>query len=359
MGTGHPGGASILHAPNVHTGGGLVLLQALLSHWPADRPRVALLDERARDLIELPPAVEVNWVRPSPGSRLAAEWTLRRVAHRGDTVLCFHGLPPLLPMPARILVFQQNRHLLGLSRLSGFKPRTALRLAVERLWAWLLRHRPDAYVVQTPSMARALQDWHGGPVRVHVLPFVDDWTPPARSAAPRWDFVYVADGEAHKNHARLLQAWRILAEQGYRPSLALTLSRRDEALAREVEALRQRHGLAIEDLGPLARPAVLGLYGDARALIYPSIAESFGLPLLEALRCGLPILAADLDYVRDVCRPTLVFDPLAPDAIAAAVRRFLEAQPAPRPAEPADGRLCDAGDFWRAIDRLGTERCES
>jgi glycosyltransferase involved in cell wall biosynthesis len=68
---------------------------------------------------------------------------------------------------------------------------------------------------------------------------------------------------------------------------------------------------------------VLSLYATARAMIFPSTSESFGLPLIEATHAGLPILASELDYVRDVCSPVQTFDPTSAISIARAVKRFL------------------------------------
>ena len=59
-------------------------------------------------------------------------------------------------------------------------------------------------------------------------------------------------------------------------------------------------------------------------MIFPSTSESFGLPLVEAAHLGLPILAPELDYVRDVCSPVQTFDPTSPLSIARAVKRFLK-----------------------------------
>lgn len=65
------------------------------------------------------------------------------------------------------------------------------------------------------------------------------------------------------------------------------------------------------------------LYQRAGALIYPSTMESLGLPLIEARRMGLPIIASERDYVRDIIDPEQSFDPLSPVSIARAVERFL------------------------------------
>lgn len=342
----------VLYAPNVHTGGGYVLLQNLLAaQSPVSAALTAFLDARARARLTLPSNVLVHWVRPSVGSRFEAERLLRASTRAGDVVLCFHGLPPVLPIAGRVVVFHQNRLHLDNSPLRQFAPRTALRLGLERLLGRLFRHRVAEYIVQTPTMARDLARWYrpsktsGAAPAIRVLPFLEALPPrpnTAGSTAPAWDFVYVSDGEAHKNHRCLLQAWQLLAEQGLRPRLALTLGPRDSALAQDVQALCANSGAEIHNLGHLPREQVLELYGAARALIFPSTSESFGLPLIEAQHLGVPILAPELDYVRDICSPVQTFDPHSPVSIARAVRRFLAQPEAPLViGQPAD--------LWQAL----------
>jgi glycosyltransferase involved in cell wall biosynthesis len=333
----------LLYAPNVHTGGGAVLLESVLAAWPARLPLLGWLDERARARLPLPADACIRWVRPEVGSRLRAEFALAAESRPQDQVLCFHGLPPLLRNRGRLALFQQNRLYFGQARLADFGWRTRLRLRIEQAISRALRRRVQTWWVQTPSMAQGLRDWYGAAeVDVRVLPFAQPTPAAPRRVGPRWDFVYVADGEAHKNHASLLKAWQLLAEQGLHPSLALTLGPRDERLARAVAAAAQAHGLRISNLGQLPHAQVLALYADARALIFPSRSESFGLPLVEARRVGLPILAGELDFVRDVCEPVQTFDPASPVSIARAVRRFLGSAQAPL--EPGS-----AADFLRAL----------
>jgi glycosyltransferase involved in cell wall biosynthesis len=124
--------------------------------------------------------------------------------------------------------------------------------------------------------------------------------------------------------------------------LALTLGARDHTLLAEVEALRARTGIDLHNLGAGSHEQVLALVAASRALIYPSLGESFGLPLIEATQLGRPIVAAERDYVRDVCEPTQTFDPESPTSIARAVRRFLE-QPEPLTA------IRDPAALWAAL----------
>lgn len=331
-------GRLLMYAPNVHTGGGLVLLRDMLHAWPANRPLVAWLDARARSRLAVPEGSLVVWVEPSFGSRLGAELSLARESRQGDRVLCFHGLPPLLPNAADIVLFQQNRIYLGQIDLKRFSLRTRLRLRVELFISKTFRHRVKTYWVQTPSMASSLKQWYGpGRVDVRILPFAVPFDRPPEGLPREFDFVYVADGEAHKNHRTLVEAWVGLRARGLTPTLALTLSQRDAELKRWLADQVQAHGLAITDLGVMPHAEIAGLYGRARALIFPSLGESFGLPLIEAGVLGLPILAGELDFVRDVCAPAETFDPTSAVSIERAVLRFMGMAEVPRqPASAAD-----------------------
>lgn len=312
----------MLHAPGVHTGGGLVLLQNLLSA-PQSPLAFANLDSRALARVKPPNGAVINEVRPSVAARLRAELLLARSSRADDAVLCFHGMPPLFRVAGKVMVFLQNRNYLGLDPASSFYGKTRFRLPLERLICRLFKRNVHEYIVQTPYMARATRAWHGGEPRIRIIPYLDAAPASAAPAERAHDFIYVADGEAHKNHRNLLDAWVLLASEGVRPSLALTVEPRFPRLLEEIAALRAEHALRVENLGVLSREQLAQAYAASGALIFPSISESFGLPLVEAGRAGLPIVAAELDYVRDACEPVQTFDPASPISIARAVRRFL------------------------------------
>ena len=329
----------LMHAPNVHSGGGGVLLQEIMQAT-SDSLCLVQLDERIGGSLNITPGVDRYLVRRSMLARLLAEWRLRQKCKPDDIVLCFHGMPPLFPLPGHVVVFVQNRLLLGRQPLGGFPFRVALRIRLERLWCRLFRGHADEYVVQTPSMARALSAWHGGQPSIRVLPFAAGVMENGGAAQPaEYDFVYVASGEAHKNHERLIEAWQLLAEAGLFPSLALTLGAENHGLLERLGRVSSQHSVRIHNLGTLARDRVLNLYRHANALIYPSRDESLGLPLLEAAAAGLPIIAAERDYVRDIVVPAETFDPESAVSIARAVRRFLGQPEAPLSVSTAEGFL--------------------
>ena len=321
-------GQLVLHAPNIHSGGGGVLLRNILA--ATDLPvRWAQLDVRIRDSCRLPQCTVKHYVNPSVISRLLAEWRLRRDTTENDIILCFHGLPPLFPLRGKVVIFVQNRILIEQCSLSSYPLRVRVRLCIERLWGRALQGRCSRYVVQTPSMAVLLEHWLRRVVPISVMPFIPavclSATLNSGNEIQKYAFVYVASGEAHKNHDNLLLAWRLLAEAGLNPSLALTVDALSHPrLASEIERQRIHNGLNIVNLGMVARADIPVLYKSSSALIFPSKVESFGLPLIEATQMGLQVLASELDYVRDVIEPIETFNPESPVSIARAVRRFLK-----------------------------------
>ena len=330
----------LLHAPNVHSGGGFVLLQELLDSAPAAL-QWAQLDSRTQSCLRLSKLTEVHYVAQTVFARLSAEWRLWRNTRSGDVTLCFNGLPPIFPLSGRVVVFQQNRILLGMNSLRQFPARVALRIGLERLIAKIFKHHATEYVVQTGTMARDLRWWHGGNPAVSILPFADPISVDHKENddLDKHDFVYVATGDAHKNHEKLLDAWVLLAESGLFPSLVLTVGTENERLLARITQLSASNGMPIKNLGKLSREQVLNLYKHSRALIFPSISESFGLPLFEAAACGLPVLASELDYVRDIVDPVETFDSNSAVSIARAVRRFLGCAESPVKILTASGFL--------------------
>lgn len=321
-----------IHAPNIHTGGGLKLLQGMLT---AAGPQLAgaQLDARAKALLQVPAGVAVDYVTHTLWSRLAAEWRLRRV-EPGHLILCPHGLPPLFSLPARAAVLALNRLFVDGSDLGHFPWRPRLRIMIERQWLRRFQSHASLYVVQTASMVTLFNSVLRPGTAVAVLPFDDPahLQAASRPAAPAHDFLYPANGDAHKNHQRVLEAWRLLARGGLKPSLALTISAGaypalHAQIAREVE----EHGLRITNLGYLTQTQMQALYAASGALLFPSLVESFGLPLIEARDRRMPIVAPELDYVRDIVAPTETFDPLSAVSMARAVRRLM-GQPEPAPA---------------------------
>lgn len=322
----------ILYAPNVHQGGGRVLLESLIDILPQD----AVLVHDQRFVFDGSRHIKPKSVPPTFFGRFLAEIWLRFNSDRADIVICFGNLPPIFRLNSKVIVFLQNRYLVDAVCLCGFAFKTRVRLLIERLLLSVNKRNADEFVVQTPTMARLLLSKLGinnlSSKQVKVLPFfVDELNYERQSKPQRKDksssqsFIYVASGEPHKNHLNLIKAWVLLADQGISPKLILTLDNRSFSLLEKfINKMSANHpNLQIHNFGRVTPKRLRTLYGEVGALIYPSIMESFGIPLVEAREHKLPVLAGELDYVRDILDPEETFDPKSPTSIACAVRRFL------------------------------------
>ena len=332
----------------MHQGGGKTLLTALLAAIPCKVNVFVQLDSR----MVLPTAANlfVKIVKPSIWQRLCVEWWLARHVQEQDVVLCFGNLPPLFRLRGHTVVFVQNRYLVDYVRLNGFSYKTRLRIEVERLWLSIGMANVDEFIVQSPSMKNLLDARTKGKIPVTVLPFMIVNEGYERrlhyheiQLKKEIDFLYVASGEPHKNHRQLIEAWCLLAGEGLFPSLTLTLdSSSFETLCSWIDQKTVQCALNVKNVGRLRHDQVMQLYSHAGALIYPSTFESFGLPLIEARQAGLPVLASELDYVRDILDPEQTFNPESSVSIAMAVKRFMGIS---EPALP----LQNAGGFMKHV----------
>ena len=334
-----------LYAPNVHVGGGRVLLTALLDALGGRDGLILILDQRLD--VTIPPAAEVWQVPPTVAGRMRVELRLWKMLGEDDTLLSLNNLPPLLARRGRQSVFIQNRYVLDSSQDGALGFPVRLRVWSERLWLRAALSPIHRLLVQTPSMRRQVRVATG--YDAEIVPFAKLPVQMEKGVVEqRVDFLYVASGEPHKNHRNLIQAWILLSEEGCFPSLCLTLDEsRFPELFHWIEQMRLRYRLHLENRSELKQGELSTLYASAKALIFPSLFESFGLPLLEAQRAGLPIIASEIDVVRDVVAPVESFDPTSPISIARAVKRFLGLETPSLPLMGADHflRLVERGDL--------------
>jgi len=330
-------GKVIISAVNVHTGGGLCLLNSVLELNCAELRLVCFVDERAKGLINYHSNHEIQYIKPTILARAKAELDLLRRVTRDDMVLAFGNLPPVFPLRGKVFLLIQNRFLVdNLTCLRHLSVRATLRNIAERLWIRSFMRNVDICIVQSTSMSKLLEDlFSSSRLDVRVFPFIGPFqherTFQRKALAVKsWagspsNFLYVASGDPHKNHRNLISAWRQLADWGLYPSLCLTIDRKAHPkLTTWIDLQSKCYNLNIRNLGLVTRIEVLSLYEKSSALIYPSLIESIGLPLIEARMAGLPILASELDFVRDSVQPAETFDPTSGISIARAVVRFMK-----------------------------------
>ncbi len=137
-------------------------------------------------------------------------------------------------------------------------------------------------------------------------------------------FLYLGTIEPRKNLLRLLRAWEPLYLAGEAPPLVIVGKRGwlSEPFFEAVERSPAREGLILT--GYVLDDDLPALIAAATAFVFPSLYEGFGLPPLEAMACGTPVLCSDRSSLPEVVGDAaLLFDPTDEEAIRAAMRRLL------------------------------------
>jgi len=213
-----------------------------------------------------------------------------------------------------------------------FTRRTRLRMRATIPWS--ARH--SAVVLTGSEHARAdiLARYELPPQRVAVTPYAADsrFRRLAPGAAderlagvglPTQYLLCVGNLQPRKNLPRLLEAYASLSTD-IRPPLVVV--GQPAWLYHDVYAAVRDHGLTdeVQFTGFVTTDELVALYNRAHAFAYPSLYEGFGLPVLEALACGVPTLASDRSSLPEVAgEAALLVDPESVDAIAAGLERLI------------------------------------
>lgn len=203
--------------------------------------------------------------------------------------------------------------------------------------ATMARHAA-AVIVNSRDVERRFIDfigregWRRPPTAVAPLGVEPAFLDTVPAVAPGRPYLVVCSTiEARKNHAFLLQLWRDLLSRfgGGVPALVLVGRRgwESEAAIDLLDRSRALKGHVFEAPG-LSTPGLAQLVGGAQALLMPSFAEGYGIPVVEALTLGTPVIASDIPVHREVAGGhAVLLDPLDGPAWADAIMRAAREPP--------------------------------
>ncbi len=155
----------------------------------------------------------------------------------------------------------------------------------------------------------------GAPTTLHV-------DTPEYDAVPSFPFaLYPAQVWEHKNHLRLLDAVALLRDRGV--VVPVVCPGQPNPRLRQVRRHAAKVGVdgLVTFPGYLSDAQLAGLYERARCLVFPSLFEGFGFPVLEAFVAALPVACASATSLEELAGPAAVqFDGTVVEAIAEALR---------------------------------------
>jgi glycosyltransferase involved in cell wall biosynthesis len=246
----------------------------------------------------------------------------------------FYTLPALCPCPAVVTIHDITFDL----HPEWYAPRA--RLAFSGFAASSARKARHVLTVSECSRRDILRAYSLPADRVTAVPLAPD--PEFRSVEDPGELarvraahelgeeylLHVGSITPRRNLPRLLEAFASVRSRA--PHLTLALAGRVEPPSLPLEGEIEKRGLrgAVRLLGYVSPADLPALYSGAAAVVYPSLYEGFGLPVLEAMACGAPVLASATSCFPEVAGDAaLLVDPLDAEAMSAGIWSLLSDMP--------------------------------
>ena len=310
----------LIDALHITMGGGKVLLEYLVDNLVKRQVAFHLLrDERCPEL-QREAIIGKVFVMSDSGN--ARKKFYEQYRNDYSSVFCFGNIPAPIKMPCPVHTYVHNVNLLKIPQGLSFKRK--IKTWLKQKYIAFYAKNTDTWIVQTQNTEDCLRQ--ALPCKgklVLQLPFynIPETLKEVESQSKvRTDYILVGDYTRTRGHNELVEAWVKLAEKGYTPTLHLTLSNGSDFPSVVEEA--NKRGAHIINHGIVPFEELAKLYSRCKATVYPSINESLGLGIIEAIEAGCDVIGTDLPYLHSICMPSATFSKQNADAIAAAVLRY-------------------------------------
>ena len=316
-----------VNASNIHTGGGKVILYDFISATKYFNKINFNIYIDSRFNFQDLERNNVSFTITEKSQRFLVCFDIEKKTNVGDIIIYLTNIPPIIKHKCKTVLVQSNRFVIDYFPLSGFSIKTKIRLNAEKFLFFINKNNTDYFVVKSESMYSVLQRKGIDRNKIFIIAYMkkNENQKITNGNFKRQNdiFLYVSSDDPHKNHKNLIEAWCLLSKENIYPKLILTIDKNTN-LYNYFEQKIKEYSLDVDVKSNLERNEVLNLYNKSTAFIYPSFFESYGLPLVEADQHKLPVIASELDYVRDILDPVETFDPNSAKSISRSVKRFLK-----------------------------------
>ncbi len=266
---------------------------------------------------------------------LGQQWAVPRVLRRcgADVYHSAYYLMPYLPGVPAVLTYYdlipiRYPHYYGRWQPLIYRLASLLALQTARL----------TLAISEATRGDLIRYFHLDPQRIAVTPLAaaDSMRPatPERISQVRRKYrlpdqyvLYLGINKPHKNLVRLLEAWSLFSRRN--PGSAVHLVIAGHWDERYPQAKRRCEELGLREVltfaGPVSESDLPALYSGARLFVFPSLYEGFGLPVLEAMACGAPVICSNTSSLPEVAGDgAVLIDPFNIEAFAQALQDVLD-----------------------------------
>ena len=292
----------------INDSGGLILLEYLIERLESSNLDVFyLFDSRTIDVFRHIESSKKLFLSNSVLERLSFYFKYR---NKYSYILCFGNIPPPIKLNVPVYVYFHQQLFLNIPK--SFSVAQKAIYIFKQTVIFLQKENATIWIVQSQMMKSRFAEKYlkGRDSKVKILPFYPPLQIESFSDIERKknSFIYISNSSPHKNHRLLIEAFSNVFDKVSIGSLLVTIPSSSIELCNLISE-KLELGYPILNVGFIDRQKLIELYLSHEYLIFPSLSESFGLGLVEAIDCGCKVIVSDLSYAYEVCKPSLTFDP--------------------------------------------------
>ncbi|WP_250255051.1 glycosyltransferase [Chryseobacterium sp. Marseille-Q3244] len=303
----------LIDALYINNGGGKVLLDYLVQKLVDHKLEVFyLFDERCSNDFGYIPSDRKQYLKASLSNR---HTFYKNNSQKFTKVFCFGNLPPTIRLNIPVYTYLQQKLFLTIPKEFNISQRLLFRVK-SLIFSKFLKNT-NFLLVQSNLMKESfLKKYTFNADNVVTLPFYPNEDLINKEDQREADsYIYVSAGAPHKNHIRLLNAFCKFYDETKRGKLYITVDLGTFISLGEFIQEKINQGYPIVNLGFVKREQLIERYNKTEYLVFPSLEESFGLGIVEAIECGCKVIGANLPYMFQVCEPSVTFDPFEEKSI--------------------------------------------
>lgn len=232
-----------------------------------------------------------------------------------NSIVCLANVPPPIANNLPVTIYFHNDLLIRplnvsintMNRISNFIKKKYIQYLSKNTYSW---------VVQTELMKNKLNKFLNVQSNNILVAPIFEISSQSTTQKQKNSFLYISNFSNHKNHKRLYKAFVNAANKvDSKIQLNLTLPK-DIFKESFYSNKKYPKNLQIINHGILNDYQIKQLYSTSEYLIFPSLNESFGLPLVESISKKCKVITSNLDYVSEVVKPSLTFNPYSTSSIS-------------------------------------------
>ena len=236
--------------------------------------------------------------------------------------ICLANIPPPITIDKPVYIYFHNVLLLEpFNKLQGLK--TQLSNFIKKNYIRSNNKKTYKWIVQTNLMKTKLKlSFNIEDDKILKLPIFNT-IKSFDNVKKNNSFLYVSNYSSHKNFKRLINSFIHYANENTNQT-EINFTLEDNIFKKLIKNRYIPESIKFINHGKITYQKINNLYKKTQFMIFPSINESFGLPLIEAINHECMVIAPNLPYVNEIIIPSINFDPFSTQSISSSIREAVK-----------------------------------